>query len=408
MSDSLRRLVHVTGVDWHAVSGANQMLRRVLATPGCLEGYAQEVLSLKMPAQRFAEGLDSPKVRCREGRHVGGLELPRRPACLRRWRVWWSLRAARPDVVLTWSWKSGRVLAAGRRSGVAGYPALLREAGDMWSSGRNHPDAYQRVLRAHQGIVCNSRAARDCLVQDWGVKPERVAVVPNPLPPSLLTEAAPGPRRQAGVAVGVAGRFVDIKGIPLAIHAVRSLREQGVPARLEIAGSGSREQVLRSLVQREGLEGCCRFWGRLGDMRPFYDALDVLLVPSVFESFGNVAMEAQARGCPVVAAAVGGLPDTLAEGRSGYLVEPTLPLSAYRRLSGHAWGEGEKGLQQLAAKAEDFKLVDPEALADAAQRIVQDPGVHQSFRQGAVDHVRAHFQMDAYCRQMRELMDALV
>ena len=121
-----------------------------------------------------------------------------------------------------------------------------------------------------------------------------------------------------------------------------------------------------------------------------------------------VSTEAQARGCPVVAAAVGGLPDTLDEGRSGYLVEPTLPLSAYRALSGHAWGEGGKGLQRLAANAEDFKLVDPQALAEAAWRIVQDPDVHQAFSQHAVDHVRAHFQMETYCRRMRELMDALV
>lgn len=402
-----KKLVHLTCVDWRAVSGANQMLRRVLTSADCLEGYTQEVLSLKLPAQRFAEGLDRPRIRCREGRHVNGLELPKYPTCLRRWRSWGALRAARPNVVLTWSWKSGRVLITERRSAIAGCPALLREAGDMWSSGRNHPDSYRRVLHAHQRIVCNSQAAKECLVNDWGVSPEKVAVVPNPLPSAFLVEGEPKPRRQDDLVIGVAGRFVDIKGIPLAIHAVKLLRRRGVAARLEIAGSGHREHALRGLVQREGLEECCHFWGRLEDMRAFYDVLDLLLVPSVFESFGLVSTEAQARGCPVVAAAVGGLPDTLEEGRSGYLVEPTLPLSAYERFSGHSWGGGQKGLGRLASNAGDFKLVDPEALAEAAWRIVQDPYTHQSFRDHSVAYVRAHFQMSTYCRRMCGLLEEL-
>jgi N-acetyl-alpha-D-glucosaminyl L-malate synthase BshA len=94
---------------------------------------------------------------------------------------------------------------------------------------------------------------------------------------------------------------------------------QSVDARLVLVGDGPEYGRTRELVEKLGLADMVRWVGVVDDVAPILKAADVLLLPSETESFGLVALEAMASGVPVVASDVGGLPEVVEHGVSGFL-----------------------------------------------------------------------------------------
>ena len=127
---------------------------------------------------------------------------------------------------------------------------------------------------------------------------------------------------------GVEGRFVvtavaqliSAKGVDLAIRALAELPENAV---LWIVGTGSQADELKGLVSALALESRVKFWGLQRHVEPFLQAADCFVLPSRWqEAAGLVILEAQAVGLPVVASRIGGIPEYIAEGRSGLLFTP--------------------------------------------------------------------------------------
>jgi D-inositol-3-phosphate glycosyltransferase len=125
------------------------------------------------------------------------------------------------------------------------------------------------------------------------------------------------------------GRIEPLKGLDILIRALAQLNERPLPdggAVLAIIGGDDRAETdiarLRALAEDLGVADAVYFLGpRPHEALPdFYRAADVVVVPSFYESFGLVAVEAMASGVPVVASRVGGLASTVADGRTGYLI----------------------------------------------------------------------------------------
>ena len=92
-----------------------------------------------------------------------------------------------------------------------------------------------------------------------------------------------------------------------------------VDARLVLVGDGPEYGRTRELVDSLGLADAVRYVGVVDEVAPLLEAADVLLLPSETESFGLVALEAMASGVPVVASDVGGLPEVVEHGVTGFL-----------------------------------------------------------------------------------------
>lgn len=199
----------------------------------------------------------------------------------------------------------------------------------------------EQVVAAADRLVANTdREARE-LVELYGADAQRVAVVAPGVDLATFGPGGPDGRRAARLALGVpadahlvlfVGRIQPLKAPDVLVRAVADLlaRHPHRRARLQVAvlggpsGTGlERPEELQKLVADLGLDGVVSFHPPVDRRRlaQWYRAADVVAVPSYSESFGLVAVEAQACGTPVLAARVGGLPTAVADGVSGLLVD---------------------------------------------------------------------------------------
>lgn len=169
---------------------------------------------------------------------------------------------------------------------------------------------------------------------------------------SALTPAAA--RRRLGIpeaaeVVGTAGRLVAVKRLDIFLKAARSLADARPKTQFVIAGSGPEEQNLRETAGALGLTDRVVFTGHRDDIHDVLRAMDVFVISSDHEGLPMVLLEAMALGVPVVARAVGGIPEVIVDGKNGLLVETAKPEALALRCAALLADEGER--RQLAAAA---------------------------------------------------------
>jgi glycosyltransferase involved in cell wall biosynthesis len=228
-----------------------------------------------------------------------------------------------------------------------------------------------RSLRRAAHVFCPSAYLRR-MALGWGLDPARVTVLPNPAPrlPQLpQRDEARASLRLAGPIFAFAGRLTAQKDLGLALEAVA-----GVPdAHLAILGEGPERERLARRTGELGLDGRVRFLGggTRGDALRLFRAADAVVLSSSWENLPHAVVEALAVGTPVVATAVGGVPEVVRDGENGLLVPPRdadALAGALRRLV------SEPGLRaRLAAAAAPSvaPLAEERLLAVIEERLVQ-------------------------------------
>jgi glycogen(starch) synthase len=183
-----------------------------------------------------------------------------------------------------------------------------------------HPQSYihgvERWManRAEQVITC-SAYMREHVADVFGLEERPISVIPNGIDPSELVPVADLDTLRASFArpderlVLLVGRLVYEKGFQLALEALPGLIERLGDVRFIVAGSGTAEGELRQQAHQLGLDEHGAFLGWIGDdvLHSLYRIADLTVVPSIYEPFGLVALEAMASGCPCLVADTGGL-----------------------------------------------------------------------------------------------------
>ena len=192
-------------------------------------------------------------------------------------------------------------------------------------------DAERTLVHDVDRVVVATEHEMHLLGEMYGVPGRNVAVIP----PGVDRERfRPRDRAAARAELGIdrearvllaAGRIERPKGLDVLIKALGEMSERDGVELLIIGGDDrSRIEVarLRGVAADAGVSDLVRFVGSVthAQIGAYYNAADVVVMPSRYESFGLVAAEAMASGVPVVASRVGGLASTVADGRTGYLI----------------------------------------------------------------------------------------
>jgi glycogen(starch) synthase len=174
----------------------------------------------------------------------------------------------------------------------------------------------RRMVRRADAVIACSNYMRGHISSAFKVAERRITVIPNAIDPRDLEStaldldalraryASPDERL-----VLLVGRLVYEKGFHLALDALAGARERFGDLRFVVAGTGTAEAELKKQARALGLTGRGTFLGWVGDdmLHSLYRVADVCIVPSIYEPFGLVALEAMASGCLTIVADTGGL-----------------------------------------------------------------------------------------------------
>lgn len=293
-----------------------------------------------------------------------------------------SLRRLKIDLIHTHLFDAGIVgVIAGR---ITGVPCIVH---------RHHDDIHHLLdrplhigldrlaARGAQRVIAVSSATRDVLVLREGVPATKVRVVPNGIAFERIdqvTDRTIQALRQELVlgdrpVVTVAAKMFRLKGQSDMLNAMPQLLACEPNLVLLLAGTGPCRfrRELEDQARRLGISGAVRFLGWRRDLPCVLASSDVVVVPSLTETFGLVALEAMAVGTPVVASRVGGLPELVDDGVTGILVPPSSPdalAGAVQRLLLDADLRSRLG-QAARHRARRYRLT---AAVDKYQRIYEE------------------------------------
>jgi glycogen(starch) synthase len=171
-------------------------------------------------------------------------------------------------------------------------------------------------------VITCSHYMRGHVADIFDIDERRVTVIPNGIDPSDLRPVDDLQSLRAQFAspeqklVLLVGRLVYEKGFQLALEALPGVIERVPGVRFLVAGSGTHEAELKAQAERLGLSEHGVFLGWIGDdaLHSLYRIADLCVVPSLYEPFGLVALEAMASGCPCIVADTGGLREVVPAG----------------------------------------------------------------------------------------------
>ena len=266
-------------------------------------------------------------------------------------------------------WANGPATAAWVASRLTGIPfSFSTWAGDVFP-----PDgALAEKIHDAQFVRSTCQTFLPHLQRYAGSAPGKIQVIRNGQDPTRFWPAEP--RFVSPIRLLALGRFVAKKGLEDALSATALLNRDGIACELVLAGSGPQERRLKRLARKLGIAEHIRFPGFVPRhlTRELFRNCDLFVMPSQIDPHGdrdgipNVVLEALLHRIPVVATAVGGIPELIRDGETGRLVPPN----------------------------------DPTALAQAMRDLIRDPEQARAMAARGCERVRREYDLDANSRAL--------
>jgi glycosyltransferase involved in cell wall biosynthesis len=234
------------------------------------------------------------------------------------------------------------------------------------------------IFRLSTAVIANSAAVRALLLEKFRVPADKVHVFHNGVDLDRFDDVERDRQKidsrlseETKLVVHIANMNSEVKGQAVLIEAARTVCTAIPLARFVLVGDGPLRGVYERRVKELELEDRVLFLGRRQDIAEILACGDLFAFPSFAEGMPNSVLEAGASGLPIVATPVGGIPEIVTHERTGLLVPPR----------------------------------DPEALAAAILRVLEDPGLASSLSRACQTWVRSQFSFDRLIRDLSGIYD---
>jgi glycosyltransferase involved in cell wall biosynthesis len=282
------------------------------------------------------------------------------------WRFWRRLRHLRIDIVhIHFGGRSVRSLARAATGAkiVMHLHSRILEPQGPW------PVTFS--TRGVDAVVAVSQAVARRVAEG------HARVIYAGVDPQPRCTPAPSHGTKSEIILGTAGRLIALKGIEYLLRAAAALQAEFPGLRVEIAGAGPQREKLEETAAQLGLARRVDFLGWVDDIQSVLPRWDIFVMPSLEEGFPIAALDAMAAGLPVIASSVGGIPELVVDGGTGWLVPPadvkalvhqlrSLLLNPEQRLSmGAAARTNVRNHFSLAQMTENFSRLYDELLGES-------------------------------------------
>ena len=286
------------------------------------------------------------------------------------------VRDRSPDVLhvyFFWPILYGRLLKA-----AGAVSCLIENREDEGFNWGAHEYVWLRLTRRlPDQVVCVSEAIRRLVIDREKLEPAQATVIhngiaePDPVDPSSVGALRDelGIPEDAPVVGMVANLDRAVKGGERFLRAVPLILDEVPEARFIVVGGGSEDDAMDAALRSAGIEDRVFFPGYRPDVDVFYDLMDVSVLTSSSEGLSITLLESMSRGLPVVATRVGGNPELVVEGATGYLVPPD----------------------------------DVRAFAKRVASLLRDPALRERLGRAGRKRVRAEFDLENVVEQYRRL-----
>lgn len=241
---------------------------------------------------------------------------------------------------------------------------------------RMNNNTFGRFTMHRASVVIGLTNAAVRFVRKFGAPGEKTIVVPNSVDTTTFRPNQRNILKErwgiTGPIVLFVGRLVKDKGVDVLLRAFQESLVNAPGSKLVIVGKGPEERSLHRLQRKLGLKPVY-FLGRVQreEMCHIYPGCDILVLPSLYEPFGNVVLEAMATGLPVIGSNIGGMADVITQGVTGYQIAP----GNIKELSKHMISlltdtRLRSGMSRAAREAAEKKF-DDVVVARAVEKIYQ-------------------------------------
>jgi glycosyltransferase involved in cell wall biosynthesis len=259
---------------------------------------------------------------------------------------------------------------------LAGLPFVATVHGKNYFWEKLRRRVTYRLVSRHGTLVVVSQDLKRFVCDKVGVAGNRVEVIYNGVAPAQMVTDEEVQKCKAELEVsgsypmlGVVGSLYPVKGHRFLLEAMQEIIRQWPKAQLLVIGRGELEVSLKEQVEQLAIGANVHFLGMRQDVPRLLSLLDVCILPSLSEGLSLALLEAMASGKPVVATRVGGNPELIDHGRTGFLVQPE----------------------------------DARDLAANLLKLLNDPETMQQFGRQAEERVRQHFSMKQMVDRYRGL-----
>jgi glycosyltransferase involved in cell wall biosynthesis len=283
-------------------------------------------------------------------------------------RCLWVIRQERPDLLHV---SMGQLFAAQYAllaAVLTKTPTVAIVHGIIPRASRRKDVVFHEVMRRVQVVGGVSESVCRMIEDEYGRPRGSAPVLFNGIEDIGVTQV-PVERGGRGITMlGAVGRCAPEKGFDLLLRALVELPH----CHLTIVGEGAERNTLATSARELGISDRVRFTGWVDPPWPAHLAFDIVVVPSRSEGFGLVVVEALLAGMPVIGTRVGGLPDLIDDGVNGVLVDPEDPEALVQAIDGLVREPGRREELASHARASVLERYSTSALSESYARIFDD------------------------------------